>query len=560
MDLKIKNLFRRYFDKQNNIPRDYHLRNTSNINAKFNNLSTASTFFCDDIANCTTTLAKVSGIDMSYLKDAQISTIVFNKILSGQATESWVNDLFDDTKVNCLGLDLSPNKHKFFGVYVPMYMKDKFSTNAIKAMQRYLIARLGLTDADRIDANLEEYFRPNNVTDLWNIYYNKEKNITVVISSGDFERHYGNIEFARVFYNEYLFNGTEIPDEIVDYIDEALVVPYDYNNITQAYYGLDASGLFAFTDEQVADLTKPEILLAQTALLNYAYKINPDLLSQLREEEIKNGLEQYVNNKIHTLENNVERYRCRYKDYQEQARSEYEHYLEVNEELAKYKTKTGTFIEDTLKDINHICSANNDIQTTLFEGIVSNRNNASKYDMEFITYGPAQGIDLDDLELLERNWTDEKPEHWEEIITLLKGETPYRFYLGQKVRLCLDNMKPSYTRDAYSISNEIQAMPNPHLYYYNCWGNVETTLRELNNHNDLATCLAVFLKASLSINVRDGAVMTRLREGLKEGNEFYDSYNNVINIDTGECISFAQYLNILHPDTVEESNDDDDDL
>ena len=548
MELKIRSLFKRYFDKLPSLNTNDYMWHTSGVNSKFNGYYVYSGVGNRDVLERIYPLAKLAGLDMSYLDNAYTTMVVFNKILSGPAAENWINSM-------CNTYTFDEDKHKFFVVFVPMYMKEKFSINAIKAMQRSLIDRLGLTDADRIDINMEAYLKPEE-SELWNIYYNKEKNTTVVVTDGNFTGDsYRNKTFAKVLYNEYLFNGSVIPEDIIDYIDDALVRPS-----AEAYSNRAFDDNTLFTMEDLTQYGRNDAikktLIAQDKILDYIYKVHPDIVDTMRKEEIKLGLQSFVMQKTNALKSKVDDYMNSYQDYQSRAASAYQNYLNANEDLMNYNNKKTTFVDDLLNKIDVICADTKGHRSVIFEGINYDRYNNNKAELEFSVCGPVQGIDMDDLEILERNWKQQTPQFWEQVLSLIKGDTSYRLYLGQRVSLGLEDMKPSFKKNHYDML-VLDAQPNPHLYNFNCWGNTPETLRQLNNNGDLATVLAVFIKAALSLNVRDTAVMSRLIDNMDVGEMFYNNYNSVINMDTGELMTFEHYLDVTNSLPVNTDDDDD---
>ena len=75
----------------------------------------------------------------------------------------------------------------------------------------------------------------------------------------------------------------------------------------------------------------------------------------------------------------------------------------------------------------------------------------------------------------------------------------------------------SASEAAQSHVHTVRGLPNPHHYYYNCWGNYSSIISELiANYNHLALFLQI--KAAVgSLNMTDYTVLNRFKEAINDG-------------------------------------------
>ena len=83
-------------------------------------------------------------------------------------------------------------------------------------------------------------------------------------------------------------------------------------------------------------------------------------------------------------------------------------------------------------------------------------------------------------------------------------------------------------------------IPNPHLYYYNCWGDYESIIRSLIEKYDLVMMTSQIQASIGSLNLSDNPVMERFIED-ELTNDIFQNIPCLINKESGERISIKQY-------------------
>lgn len=101
-----------------------------------------------------------------------------------------------------------------------------------------------------------------------------------------------------------------------------------------------------------------------------------------------------------------------------------------------------------------------------------------------------------------------------------------------------------YNNDA---GEGLTGIPNPHLHYYNCWGDYLNMIRSLAEKYDLTMLVSQIIAAISSLNLSDGTVVESFISSELEDRHFID-IPCLRNTETGERFSIRTYKNKYEAD------------
>lgn len=537
------NLLGKYFEKKyfgsyhlNKLYETYLVHVSSVRFSGFGKLSRA-TFLPSTLVTCASHfIGELLGLDMEYLRE-KLVTIAFNKNQSSTETEAFIDLTFNRIQDTVDG-------PCFYTVYIPQ-SNEGISTKAKSVMYNYTLEKLGLTVADKIDSTLEEYFKPVDCT-LWSIYYKPEVG-TVIMTDYEREqydttgRKYLRDLVQKVYIGQFLFRTPGCLNPVyADVIENTLL---DIARYVGDYYEVlgDHGILFKPANEllrnESVDLVIEKIRKYQD-LLEIVTADKTDLLKELQLDCIKEDLQKYISIATQEFEQDVITQGERYRVALDDLNRVHARYLDAQTTLQNFKSANENFVANLVTDINAVTSSlGEDISVELLGTRTEDRNCI----LQFRIKGPVQGIDLDDLDMTPNIHSSR--EYVNETKTLLDGSTDYELWFDTEVDFNLNTFHPHVGDNTYRHPERSGILPNTHLAYFNCWGNTPGTLHQLRNTNDLKTALAIFIRAALSLNVRDNTVYSKL---LTRMYDKYGSQDQIIrNKVTKEFVTFVDFCNSL---------------
>lgn len=114
----------------------------------------------------------------------------------------------------------------------------------------------------------------------------------------------------------------------------------------------------------------------------------------------------------------------------------------------------------------------------------------------------------------------------------------YTLYFEDCVMVNLNYYSVGIRKDDYRPSFNMEGIPNPHHYYYNCWGEHATYFSESLSRGDVVQLFNQIIAAVSGINFADSSVV---RKFIKTELDNYDTVKCLVNNDTKERLSILDY-------------------
>lgn len=99
-------------------------------------------------------------------------------------------------------------------------------------------------------------------------------------------------------------------------------------------------------------------------------------------------------------------------------------------------------------------------------------------------------------------------------------------------------------------------LPNPHIAYYNCFGQNQDSIRSALITNNMTALLTSLLATTANINMYDSAVTNRFCQTLESliNDAAFDQIQMIYNRDTDETITLGEFKNIITEELNNETN------
>lgn len=273
--------------------------------------------------------------------------------------------------------------------------------------------------------------------------------------------------------------------------------------------------------------------------------------------KLVNSVEEIVRQKIYRAENDVESYNEQAENLLRQYSSCSAKYYEACDFLSNIAAKK----EDLIEEYKAACTV---------EGITNIDTRGST--MHIYCRVPATFFNADEAEiyvngLKNRNRTnnEEFEKDYERTIKFFEDvfvDQKYKLYL-----LCIwefNSTQPEAFNKPRAVEvstlNHNNAHFNPHMHFYNCIGDYESTLRNLHAKQDLLMFNNTAIASTKSINFRDGAVMNRWKDNLVNWFHYYNQNYEGTQILDSKCLedldgklhSLAElYMNIQETEPID---------
>lgn len=217
-----------------------------------------------------------------------------------------------------------------------------------------------------------------------------------------------------------------------------------------------------------------------------------------------------------------------------------------------------------------------DVDRKIFAITANDENNPLRQALDYII--PLKGVDITRIEYTNEscllrisvcmtlfNWDVDAAE------TLINN-TRYNVFdsAGEHIKKVFKNILVEQTAKlwftnniTYNVTNgevyastdtdTIKGVPNPHLYYFNCWGSNKASIVQATRNNNIDVALAYIVSACRSWNMHDGTVMDKMLKRISdEIDEEYDEDDDDVNIyidtpcitveDTDGLMTLREYI------------------
>lgn len=114
----------------------------------------------------------------------------------------------------------------------------------------------------------------------------------------------------------------------------------------------------------------------------------------------------------------------------------------------------------------------------------------------------------------------------------------YTLYFEDCVKVNLENYSVNIRKTDYRDHSRMEGIPNPHHYYYNCWGEHKTYFSESLSRGDVVQLLNQIMAAVSGINFADSTVVSKF---IKEELGDYYLVKCLVNNETKERMSIFDY-------------------
>lgn len=234
----------------------------------------------------------------------------------------------------------------------------------------------------------------------------------------------------------------------------------------------------------------------------------------------------------------------------------------INDFLADLNTYYKKLNEDMLKLTALKLSSNNETSNEFVEYLTKYKSdvitNASRYQSRLLLTLKLS-LSYFNTDLFKPYITSTRPNIYrsasESIKKLLKDlfiDNKYTLIIEQGIYIDLVNAKVSNDTSHSNANSNLIGFPNPHMYYYNCWGNNEPLIIKALRGKNYIEAFEQICAAVSGINFTDTAVMNRFVDMLAHPN--LSVIPALRNNETKELISVKQYVERMALNETTENN------
>ena len=253
-----------------------------------------------------------------------------------------------------------------------------------------------------------------------------------------------------------------------------------------------------------------ELYEALLALDTKAIKKHLEPLLKRKEEEYQDKKRNEFYEKVKAALNNVQKVQCEGKIRDLQSRIEnYESnlkelYLTLREKKKDLVYFTYCGMSEKIKDFIEVLKNDKD-------SIVSYKTFRGETGIFLEIKTPLSFFEDEDWKLVKKGVLEKCEERYRGVVDAI-FKRQIELMTDTAVLIRINN----YDVRFYEVEGYKYGIPNPHIYYYNCWGDNESVITKHLTNQDYAEAY-MQIKASLSgINLTDGPVITRFVEGLAD--------------------------------------------
>lgn len=185
-----------------------------------------------------------------------------------------------------------------------------------------------------------------------------------------------------------------------------------------------------------------------------------------------------------------------------------------------------------------------------------------QFGIEITIITPCSFFELDEVECIMHNINEDTVFY--KFINDVFITQKYKLYLGHTFRY---NFNPDYRFSANNVLNmdelkEMDCMFNPHLFYFNCFGDYKPKLIQAMQQQDLTMFINWAIASLKSINFKDGAVINRWKQYFTDLEEAWESGSGISRLlanskcledENGNRLSLADVY--LHAEETEDNEE-----
>ena len=361
------------------------------------------------------------------------------------------------------------------------------------------------------------------------IYFNKETNVVTFVTDSPNKKW---CDIDRLIYLAMSYKGMFINDLFKD-IALNLVMTTDtmdildendsYHTYTIGFNCPDWSGYYYCMPPAEAG-TYNNISEELDELMNYVAKklLELDWTEAYNKEQSEMYLKVFKDNRETSIAKEVESIKRNISDYERSLREYYTKLHEKEMTLLGYKISVGettpaiefmNYIE-TIKDNAHL------------------KVNPNQYGFKFTVKSLCKNFDPDVAEMVLSN------DRWLETHPLLAGLKDC--FLTDEARLIFTTdfimSSDSYSNNRSSVTAE--ALPNPHINRYNCFGDNAPHISKALSTSNYIQALQTIIEATKNINFNDSTVMSGLEQDLGYA---LDKGTKCIRLKDGRELTLGEY-------------------